>query len=258
MPVDGSPEIENVEILELIGQGGMSRVYRARQTDLDRIVAVKVLTNIANTDAIQRFKNEAVSTSLLDHPNIVKTISFGVAKNQQPYLLLEYLEGKSLAQIIKQQGSLDYRRFRNIFLPVLSALQTASNLGSAYMAAGKKELAEKSYRRALELGGSDLSLKINAYAKLIIFLKSENREVDVDRLLQEFLKEISLLTEENAVRTGGTLIAITHSLARCNCSNEAIAVAKSFESVCSRYKLNEFNLRVRLRLRELESSNAAQ
>lgn len=125
MANDGIPEIENIEILGLVGQGGMSRVYKARQTDLDRIVAVKVLTRIADSDAIQRFKNEAINTSLLDHPNIVKTLSFGVAKNQQPFLLLEYLEGKSLAEIIKQQGSLDYRRFRNIFLPVLSALETA-------------------------------------------------------------------------------------------------------------------------------------
>lgn len=125
MANDGIPEIDNIEILELVGQGGMSRVYKARQTDLDRIVAVKVLTRIADSDAIQRFKNEAINTSLLDHPNIVKTLSFGVAKNQQPFLLLEYLEGKSLAEIIKQQGSLDYRRFRNIFLPVLSALESA-------------------------------------------------------------------------------------------------------------------------------------
>ncbi len=125
MASDGAPDIENLEILELLGQGGMSRVFKARQIDLDRIVAVKVLNKVADAQAMQRFKNEAKNTSLLEHPNIVRTLSFGLSKDQQPFLLMEYLEGKSLAELIEQQGSLDYRRFRNIFLPVLSALQTA-------------------------------------------------------------------------------------------------------------------------------------
>lgn len=69
MQAEEFPEIENIEILCLIGQGGMSRVYKARQLDLDRLVAVKVLNKISDPDAIQRFKNEAVNTSLLDHPS---------------------------------------------------------------------------------------------------------------------------------------------------------------------------------------------
>lgn len=125
MQAEQFPEIDNVEILCLIGQGGMSRVFKARQLDLDRLVAVKVLNKISDPDAIQRFKNEAVNTSLLDHPHIVKPLAFGLSKNQQPFLLMEYLEGCSLAEVIKQQGSIDYRRFRNIFLSVLSALESA-------------------------------------------------------------------------------------------------------------------------------------
>ena len=93
--IAAAPEIESIEILELLGKGGMSYVYKARQKQLDRIVAVKVLSKmvVRGEDGIKRFQKEAKLTSTLDHPNIVKTISFGVSKDEQPYLVMEYLEG---------------------------------------------------------------------------------------------------------------------------------------------------------------------
>lgn len=126
-----APQIDNIEIVELLGKGGMSLVYKARQKQLDRLVAVKVLSKAAvrGEDGIKRFHNEAKLTSTLEHPNIVKTISFGVSKDGQPYLVMEYLEGLSLADDLKQNGRLKLQKFKDVFLPVLSALNQAHESG---------------------------------------------------------------------------------------------------------------------------------
>ena len=126
-----APEIETIEILELLGKGGMSLVYKARQKDLERIVAVKVLSKMAvrGEDRIKRFQKEARLTSTLEHPNIVKTISFGVSKDGQPYLVMEYLEGLSLADDLKQNGRLKLQKFKDVFLPALSAIGQAHQAG---------------------------------------------------------------------------------------------------------------------------------
>ena len=122
-----SPDIEGIEILALVAEGGMSLVYKARQKQLDRIVAVKVLAHMpaSGVAGIKRFQKEAKLTSSLEHPNIVKIVSFGVSKNSQPYLVAEYLEGVSLDQELKQNGRLTLQKFKDVFLPVLSALEHA-------------------------------------------------------------------------------------------------------------------------------------
>jgi tetratricopeptide (TPR) repeat protein/tRNA A-37 threonylcarbamoyl transferase component Bud32 len=129
--IAAAPEIESIEIMELLGKGGMSVVYKARQKQLDRIVAVKVLSKMAvrGEDGLKRFQKEARFTSSLEHPNIVKTISFGVSKDGQPYLVMEYLEGLSLADELKQNGRLKLQKFKDVFLPALSALNHAHQAG---------------------------------------------------------------------------------------------------------------------------------
>ena len=129
--IAAAPEIDSIEILELLGKGGMSLVYKARQKQLDRIVAVKVLSKLAvrGEDGIKRFQKEAKLTSTLDHANIVKTISFGVSNDGQPYLVMEYLEGLSLADDLKQNGRLKLQKFKDVFLPTLSALNQAHQAG---------------------------------------------------------------------------------------------------------------------------------
>ena len=109
----------------------MSFVYKARQKQLDRIVAVKVLSKLAvrGEDGIKRFQKEAKLTSTLDHPNIVKTIAFGVSGDEQPYLIMEYLEGLSLADDLKQNGRFKLQKFKDVFLPALSALNQAHQAG---------------------------------------------------------------------------------------------------------------------------------
>jgi serine/threonine protein kinase len=134
MPEAGDPpfpQIAGIEIISCLGQGGVSRVYKARQLQLDRLVAVKVLsvTKTNSQDLIRRFHKEAKLTSALVHPNIVKTISSGIAADGSPYLVMEYLEGLSLAQELKEHGRLMLQKFRNVLLPALSALEHAHQAG---------------------------------------------------------------------------------------------------------------------------------
>jgi serine/threonine protein kinase len=130
-PPDQFPRIENIEIIELAGQGGMSLVYKARQKTLDRIVALKVLSGpwLDGEEGIKRFQKEAQLTSTLKHPNIVKTLSFGVSEAKQPYLVMEFLPGNTLAEELDRNGPLKLQDFRDIFLPVLAALEEAHRQG---------------------------------------------------------------------------------------------------------------------------------
>ena len=87
------------EILGLIGAGGMGRVYRARDSRLDRDVAIKVLPSryAADTDRLRRFEQEARASGALTHPNLVTVHDVGTA-NGRPYLVTELLDGETLAR----------------------------------------------------------------------------------------------------------------------------------------------------------------
>lgn len=126
-----APQIENIEFISLLGKGGISVVYKARQKQLDRLVAVKVLQKEASAgpENLKRFQQEARLTAALDHPNIVKTISFGISADGRPYLVMEYLDGVSLSEKLKQTGRLKLQQFRDIILPSLSALDYAHKAG---------------------------------------------------------------------------------------------------------------------------------
>src|SRR4030042_5017885 len=92
-------------ILEKIGEGGMGAVYKAQDTHLDRIVAVKVLPpeKMADPDRKQRFVQEAKAASSLNHPNII--VVHDIASYQShDFIVMEYVEGKTLDQLIGRKG----------------------------------------------------------------------------------------------------------------------------------------------------------
>src|SRR5688572_15361758 len=94
------------EILSAIGAGGMGEVYRAKDTRLDRIVAIKVLPALASGDPEfrQRFEREARAISALDHPNICALHDVGTHTDGAAYLVMQYLEGETLAARLARSG----------------------------------------------------------------------------------------------------------------------------------------------------------
>jgi serine/threonine-protein kinase len=114
-------------ILELVGIGGMGRVYRAEQTNLGRTVAVKIihphLAGEENTAA--RFITEARAASRLNHPNSVGIIDFGKTGDGQLYLVMEFLRGRDLARVVYEEGALSFRRIVDVLRQTLAALAEA-------------------------------------------------------------------------------------------------------------------------------------
>ena len=98
MPLANGVKLGPYEIIAPLGAGGMGEVYRAKDTRLDRTVAIKVLPqHLADTpEARQRFEREARAVSALNHPNICTLYDVG-SQNGAEYLVMEYLEGETLA-----------------------------------------------------------------------------------------------------------------------------------------------------------------
>ncbi len=116
---------------ELVGVGGMGRVYRAEQGILGRTVAVKVIHPhlLGDEQTVARFYTEARAASRLNHPNSVGVIDFGRTDDGILYLVMEYLKGKDLSMVMHEEGPLPFPRICDTLDGVLSALGEAHALG---------------------------------------------------------------------------------------------------------------------------------
>ena len=114
------------EILEKIGNGGMATVYKAKCHVLNRYVAIKVLRDEFTTDEefIKRFNTEAQSAASLTHPNIVSIYDVGNEGNLY-YIVMELIQGKTLKEIIQEDGALPWKWSVNIAIQICSALEVA-------------------------------------------------------------------------------------------------------------------------------------
>lgn len=114
------------EILEKIGNGGMATVYKARCHVLNRNVAVKVLKEEFTTDAefVKRFNIEAQAAASLTHPNIVSIYDVG-SEGEIHYIVMELVQGKTLKEIITDEGILPWKWTVNIAIQIASALEIA-------------------------------------------------------------------------------------------------------------------------------------
>jgi serine/threonine protein kinase/tetratricopeptide (TPR) repeat protein len=117
-------------ILELVGVGGMGRVYRAEQTNLGRTVAVKIVHPhlMGEESAVARFVTEARAASRLNHPNSVGVIDFGKTQDEQFYLVMEFLRGRDLARVVYDNGPLPMTRIIDVLRQTLAALGEAHAL----------------------------------------------------------------------------------------------------------------------------------
>src|SRR5215813_4979803 len=117
------------EVADLLGAGGMGEVYRARDTKLNRDVAIKVLPDVFANDPerIARFHREAQSVAALNHPNIAAIYDLEEADGAK-YLVLELVEGETLADVL-QRGPLSPDETLNIALQICEALEAAHEKG---------------------------------------------------------------------------------------------------------------------------------
>ena len=117
---------DRYEVIKSIGEGGMANVYLAYDTILDRRVAVKVLRGDLSNDEkfVRRFQREALSASSLSHPNIVEMYDVG-EDNGIYYIVMEYIEGKTLKQLIKKRGTLTLSEAIDIMLQITDGISQA-------------------------------------------------------------------------------------------------------------------------------------
>src|SRR5437773_2841646 len=137
-PPTDSLEITNVrsaleadyEVLEELGRGGMAVVYRARERELDREVAIKVLPPALAFDSefVDRFQREARTAGQLEHPHIVPIYRVG-RKEQVIYFVMKFLRGQSLSAVLRERGKLDVGEVRRILIETVGALGYAAKRG---------------------------------------------------------------------------------------------------------------------------------
>ena len=143
LPIDADPaERDFVRLLERalapsftlvrrLGAGGMGSVYLARDPVLKRLVAVKVMAPALASDpqARARFEREAQTVASISHPNVVAVYSVGTLENGVPFLVMQYVEGKTMAERIQEGGPLDAPTAKRVLGEVASALAAAHRKG---------------------------------------------------------------------------------------------------------------------------------
>ena len=126
MIMKGQKISDRYQIIKSIGEGGMANVYLAYDTILDRNVAVKVLRGDLSNDEkfVRRFQREALAASSLSHPNIVEVYDVG-EDNGEYYIVMEYIEGKHLKNLLKKRGKLTLSEAVDIMLQITDGMAAA-------------------------------------------------------------------------------------------------------------------------------------
>ncbi|QGJ70563.1 Serine/threonine-protein kinase PrkC [Planctomycetales bacterium 10988] len=162
----------NYKLLGHISKGGMSEVYLAEQVNLRRRVAIKIFppSLIEKSSYLERFYRESRTQAALDHPNIVKAHDFG-HEGKIHYLVMEYIDGHDLLQLVKKEGPLSYRRATEYILQTAKALEYAHQQGMIHRdmkpanlmldGGGKIKLLDLGLARILDGEEGSLTLKHN-------------------------------------------------------------------------------------------------
>ncbi|MBA3856311.1 MAG: hypothetical protein C0507_05315 [Cyanobacteria bacterium PR.3.49] len=121
---------EKYRVLNEVGRGGMSVVYKGVQEFVDREVAIKILQSqlVSDPTSVKRFQQEAQAASLLRHENIIKMYDFGI-HDGRPYLVMDFLVGDSLSDIIRRDNQVECERALKIFIQATDALAHAHRHG---------------------------------------------------------------------------------------------------------------------------------
>jgi len=129
IPISPNTKLAHYTIISKIGAGGMGEVYRARDTRLDREVAIKLLSSDVSkdTDRLKRFEQEAKATSALNHPNILTVHDIGEHEGN-PYIVSELLDGEELRQLL-DHGAIPLRKVIDYAQQIVSGLSAAHEKG---------------------------------------------------------------------------------------------------------------------------------
>ena len=151
-PLIGQMVADRYQILSLIGEGGMGRVYLAEHVRMGRKSAVKVINPALATtaDAISRFNREAANACKINHPNVAQVYDFGEMADGTLYLAMEYIDGETLDAIIAREGPLPIARAAQITKQVADALNAAHHLGIVH-----RDLKPENVMVARHLDGTD-------------------------------------------------------------------------------------------------------
>lgn len=115
------------EFINVIGKGGMSVIYKARHRLMENVVAIKLLQEKLTQDksTFLRFKQEAKASRKLDHPNVIKVHDFGVLEHGAAFLVMDYVEGTSLSEVLAKEGALSPDRAIPLFIQICEGLSHA-------------------------------------------------------------------------------------------------------------------------------------
>ena len=161
----GSLLANRYEILDILGQGGMGAVYKARDRELDRLVAVKVIRPelAGQTEILQRFKQELILARKVTHRNVIRIFDLGEGDGIK-FITMEYLEGRDLKTVLTQEGKLPPDRAIEIIQQVCLALEAAHAEGVVHRdlkpqnimvdQQGRASVMDFGIARSLELGGT--------------------------------------------------------------------------------------------------------
>lgn len=127
----GKTVASKYRVEQMIGEGGMGKVYKATQLALDKPVVLKVLRQALLSDerTVKRFQREAKAASRLNHPNSISVLDFGQADDGAMYIAMEYVQGKDLHHILSREWPLPEARVIRLMSQVLSALADAHSAG---------------------------------------------------------------------------------------------------------------------------------
>ncbi len=118
------------QVISVIGSGGHGSVYRVHQILLKKDFALKTLNPVSMSEVTMlRLRKEAQAASRLDHPNLVQAVDFGMIDSMQPFLVMDLVEGPTLAEYLKAHGRLTVEKALEIFLPLAKAVAYAHERG---------------------------------------------------------------------------------------------------------------------------------
>src|SRR5262249_9793081 len=117
-------ELGDYQVLSLLGRGGMGVVYKALQRKLGRVVALKMILGYPDADSVDRFMAEARAAAALDHPGIVPIFEVGQVADK-PFFTMAFIEGGSLASLLKTNGPLTFIRAAELVRQIALAIDYA-------------------------------------------------------------------------------------------------------------------------------------